>query len=255
MVLPDRVAADCHCVGSGWQIANVRSASDWREFNLAGQEIVRESGSLAGVAVAGVYQCDAWTLGALVGESQGARVYEGQTTTGDAALSRAEVRQRQAQLQAMFAVLTRWHLGARLSRQTQWRNIQSIQNAAGYPERFDWSLFSVGTQWQTDLGPGQLTLSAWAGRPLQSNMRVSLPGRDPTVLQPGSIAQTELNAGWRAQLTSAWYVQAEIGFRHTAMQPGPPSTVRRNSLPVGEAYQPRTRMTDRPIAVWIGFEF
>ena len=103
-------------VSSGWQIAEVRSASNWREFSTTGQQIVQESGTLVGIAVTGTYQCDSWTLGALVGELQGARRYEGQTNTGVAALSSAVVQQRVAHLQAMFAVLKNWHLGARLAR-------------------------------------------------------------------------------------------------------------------------------------------
>ena len=78
-------------ISSGWQIAEVRSASNWREFSTTGQQIVQESGTLVGIAVTGTYQCDSWTLGALVGELQGARRYEGQTNTGVAALSSAVV--------------------------------------------------------------------------------------------------------------------------------------------------------------------
>lgn len=99
-----------------------------------------------------------------------------------------------------------------MSHLTTWRDIASAGAAAGYPERFDWTRLEAGAQWQTGLGPGQLQLAAWAGAPLQSDLTLALPGRDPTRLSLGPIRQLELSAGWRGPLRPGWELQADIAY-------------------------------------------
>lgn len=248
-------AANCVDVASSLQAGSVRATSEWREFNTAGQALVRESGTLEGIALAAAYRCDRWHLALQFSELEGNRKYDGQTTTGRSVLSQSAIRQRQGHLQAMFALTDSWSLGGRLVKQTLWRDIASADGASGYPERFDWTLLSAGAQWQSKLGPGQFTLEAWAGKDLQSSMRLTLPGRDQAALKLGAIEQLELAAGWRTQLSPAWHVQADIGYRRVSIEHGVTAVIRRGGIPSGVAYQPRTTLIERLIAIRMGYEF
>jgi hypothetical protein len=142
-----------------------------------------------------------------------------------------------------------------MSGHTLWRDIASTASASGFPERFDWTLLSVGTQWRTAFGPGQLTLAAWTGAQLSSTMLLSLPGSDQTVLKLGSIRQNEVSGGWRNQLSPAWHLQVDVSYRRITMNQGEEGIVKRGGSPVGIAFQPRTTMVDQPIAISIGYEF
>ena len=248
-------AANCIDATASGQVAKVSNASEWTEFNGSGRKLVGEAGTLDGIEISGQVRCGIWNLAAQISQLDGSRRYDGQTTTGVPVTSQSAVRQRQGQLQATFNITEAWQLGGRWSSQTLWRDIASAGGASGYPERFDWTLLSLGAQWRAGLGPGQLALAAWTGWQLQSRMVLTLPGRDQATLALGSISQIDLMAGWRTQLSPAWHVQADIGYRRIDMGQGANSVITRGGLPVGVAYQPRTIMVDRPLAIRIGYEF
>lgn len=254
-VLSCSVAADCIDAATSWQVSNVVKSSDWTELNASGRTLVGESGTLHGMEISGKFRCGGWNLAARINQVKGSRRYDGQTTAGVPISSQSAIRQRQGQLQAIWDITATWQLGGRLSNQTLWRDIASAGGASGYPERFDWTLLSLGAQWRAASGPHQLTIAAWTGRPLQSRMKLTLPGRDPTTLAPGSISQIELMAGWRTQLRPAWHLQADIGYQRIGMGPGAHSVITRGGLPVGMAYQPRTIMVDRSLAIGIEYDF
>jgi len=86
-------------------------------------------------------------------------------------------------------------------------------------------------------------------------MAITLPGRDQAKLKLGALQQLELVASWRTRFASAWYFQADIGYRRLEMEQGDTSVIRRSGVPVGVAYQPKSVMTERPIAIQIGYEF
>lgn len=250
-------ASAAFCVDSTghWQLANVSSRSEWNEFNAVGRILVHESGPLIGAALSAAYDCDKWHYLAGITQLNGTRIYDGKTNNGAPAISQSTIQQRFFQVQAIRKITDTWKLGTRLSNQTLWREIASIDSAAGYPERFDWTLLSLGAQWHSELGPGQLTIQAWSGKQLQSRMVLTLPGRDQTSLALSSMSQIELAAGWRMQLNPAWHLQADIGYRHSEMAQGSPTVITRGGSPTGVAYQPKTVMLDRPISIQIGFEF
>ncbi len=250
-------AATATCIDSAvvWQVGSVHSASEWSESDGAGRRLVHESGALDGPELSVAYRCKKFGLTAQIDQLEGTRQYDGQTNSGASAVSRTSLRQQQMQLMAMVAVTDGWQLGGRISDQTIQRDIASAAAAAGYPERFNWTLLAIGAQWGASLGAGQFTLSGWAGRQLQSSMRVMLPGRDQATLPLGSINQIDLTAGWRMPLSSAWHLQADIGYHRLEMGPGASTVITRGGLPVGVAYQPRTVMVSQPVALRIGYEF
>jgi len=248
-------SANCVDAAPSLQAGGVRINSVWREFNPQGEELVRESGTLTGSEITAAYRCDRWHLGARLSDLDGVRHYDGQTSSGRPVLSQSAIRQRQADLQAMFALSDSWRLGGRVTRQLLWRDIASASGASGYPERFDWSLLSAGAQWHSNFGTGQLSLASWAGKQLSSRMAITLPGRDQATLKLGALAQLEFIASWRTRVRSAWFFQADLGYRRLEIGQGEPSIIRRSGVPVGVASQPKSVMTERPIAIHLGYDF
>lgn len=248
-------AAECVDRSASWLAANVTSSSEWNEFDASGRKLVHESGTLHGVELSAGLRCGDWNLQAQLSQLDGSRLYDGQTSTGVPVTSQSALRQLQGHLQASLNLTDTWQLGGRLSSHTLWRDIASAAGSSGYPERYDWTMLSLGAQWQTALGPGKLTLAAWTGTQLKSTMVLNLPGRDQATLPLGSISQVELAAGWRAQLRRAWSLQADVRYRRADMDQGADAVITRRGVPVGMAHQPRTSMVDVPVAIRIGYEF
>ncbi len=248
-------ASSCADQAISWQTAYVSNLSDWKEFDAAGRMLVHESGPLQGGELSAGFQCNDWTAQAALTQLVGTRLYDGQTTSGTSVTSRSALRQSKGHLQTSLRVFDDWQLAMRTTGQTTWREIASADGAAGYPERFDWTLLSIGSQWKTSLGPGQLTLAAWAGSQLSSSMVLSLPGRDQTVLQLGPIRQFELAVEWRTALSPAWSLQSDARYRRTDIGQGADAVVTRSGIPAGVAHQPRTSTVDIPLAIRIDYQF
>ena len=249
------MAADCAPRTLHWQASQVSNRSDWNERDSAGRKLVQESGLLHGAELSADLHCPQWSFSAALSQLSGTRWYDGQTSTGVPAISTSEVHRSDGHLQVGFNLTPEWQLLGRLAQVALWRNTASIASASGFSERFDWTLLSVGTQWSSAFGPGQLSLSAWLGKPLSSRMRIDLPGRDPTALQPGSTLSTELSAGWRAPLVAPWHWQAELRYRRTDMNQGAPAFITRGGTQVGVAFQPATSMVDRAALISISRDF
>ena len=238
-----------------WQAAYVNNTSTWQEFDPLERKLVHESGTLQGGELNAALKCDNWLFKAAVSQLEGTRLYEGQTNSRVAITSQSALRQSRGQLQASFAISEAWQLGARIATQTTWRDIASSGSASGYPEQFDWTLLSLGTQWTSALGPGQMTLAAWAGSQLTSRMRLTLPGRDQATLQLGTVREVELAAGWRLPLNTAWSLQADARYRYVGVDKGLASIITRNGAPVGVAHQPKTTLVDIPLSLRIDYSF
>jgi hypothetical protein len=251
------VAAASNCAerSISWHAAYVSNWSDWGEFDTLGRRLVHESGALQGTELSAELNCGDWNFQALLSQLEGSRVYDGQTSSGTAVTSQSALHQLQGHLQTSLNITGALSLGVRLSGQTTSRDIASAGGASGYPERFDWTLLSVGSQFKTALGPGQMTLEAWAGTQLTSSMLLDLPGRDQAKLQLGSIRQLELALGWRVPLSPAWSLQADARYRRTDIDQGADVVIKRNNVPVGVAHQPQTKTVDLPVAIRIDYKF
>lgn len=248
-------ASSCADQSISWQTGYVSNLSDWQEFDTVGRKLVHESGPLQGGEVSASFQCNDWTFQAELTQLVGTRMYDGQTTTGTSAISRSALRQSKGHLQTSLNLIDDWQLAVRLAGQTTWREIASTDGAAGYPERFDWTLLSIGSQWKTSLGPGEMTLAAWAGSQLSSSMALNLPGRDQAMLQLGPIKQVELVVGWSMALSPTWRLQSDARYRRTDIGQGADVVITRNGAPAGVAHQPQTSMVDVPLAVRISCQF
>ena len=237
------------------QAAPVSQQSRWRELDASGRQLVRESGSLHGAELSLGLHCADWDLLARASLLDGTRLYDGQTSTDAPMASSTRVRQAQAALQANYRLADAWQWGGRLSHHTIWRDIASAGAAAGYPERYDWTILAVGAQWQTLAGSNRFSLAAWLGKPLRSSMQLNLPGRDEATLKLGPMHQAELAATWRTPLAGAWHLEADVQYHRTAMGQREDTVIQRSGAPVGLAHQPRTIVVELPVAVRIGYAF
>jgi hypothetical protein len=251
---PLAAAADCLGLPSSLQAAAITASSKWSESNAL-HELVRESGTMSGSELSVGWRCNDWAVNAELAQVNGSRLYEGQTSAGLSAISHSAVRQRQINLDAGLAISEAWQLGARFSRNALWRDIASTESASGYPEHFEWSILSLGAEWQSAMGPGQLTLAAWVGGGMQSRMTLNLPGRDPALLSLGSLRQIEVVARWATELAPSWTLAADVRYRRTDIDQGEDAVISRGRQPVGVAHQPRTRMTEHPLMIRIGYVF
>lgn len=249
------LASTCADRSNLWQAAYVSNLSDWQEFDTSGRRLVHESGTLQGAELSASFRCSDWIFQAELTQLEGTRLYDGQTSSGIPVTSQSALRQSKGLLQTSLNVSDAWRLGVRLSGQTTWRDIASAGGASGYPERFDWRLLSLGSQWKTVLGRGQMTVAAWAGTQLTSSMTLNLPGRDQAILELGTIRQVELAVGWRMPLGQAWSLQADARYSRTDIEQGTDVVITRNGVPVGIAHQPRTSIVDMPLAIRINYEF
>ena len=252
---PVASAALCDSRSVSWQAARLIDLSEWDEFDAAGRKLVHESGPLQGAELSVGLHCTAWHVQAQISQLDGERAYDGQTSTGVPAVSLSAISVFQGHMQVGLPVTDAWTIATRLSGQTLRRDIASTATASGYPERYDWTLLSLGAQWQTALGPGTFNLAVWSGSQLQSRMWINLPGFDPAVLPLGSINQLELTAGWRTRLSQEWHFQADVRHVSTDISQGADVVVTRGGVPAGVAHQPRTNMTDTQLAIRVGYEF
>jgi hypothetical protein len=248
-------ASNCPNQPFSLQATYVNNGSDWREFDTKGGELVHESGTLQGPQVTVALSCWGWNFQAQLSQLDGDRDYDGQTSSGTAILSQSALHQLHRQVQTTVNATDAWSLGLRLSNQVTWRDIASAGGASGYPERFEWTLLSLGSQWRFPVGPGQLTLAAWAGKQLNSSMTLHLPGRDQTALALGTVSQIELQIGWRIPLSTDWGLQADASYRRTDIGQGADAVVTRNGRPTGIAHQPQSRTVDVPISIRIDYKF
>lgn len=251
---PLAAAADCVGLPSSLHAAAITNSTTWSESD-ASHELVRESGTLSGSELSAGWRCNGWTVNAELAQVNGSRLYEGQSSAGLSAISHSAVRQRGLNLDAGLAISEAWRLGGRFSRNALWRDIASTQIASGYPEHFEWSIVSLGAEWRSALGPGELTLAAWAGGGVQSRLTLSLPGRDPARLSLGSLRQIEVVARWAAELAPPWTLAADVRYRRIDIDRGEDAVISRSRQPVGVAHQPETRMTEQPLTIRIGYVF
>lgn len=248
-------AGDCINKAITLEPALVANSSDWSEYDATGRKLVHESGSFNGVELTAKLNCDRWTYQAQLSQVEGDRSYDGQTSTGTPVSSHSALRQLQGHLQAGWNINQSWQIDARLSNHTTWRDIASAGGASGYPERFEWTLLSLGSQWTTAVGLGQLQLGARVGQQLNSQISLTLPGKDQTSSTLGAIRNAEVSIGWRMPLSHSWTLQADARYVRTDISQSDEFIIRRSGVAVGVAHQPRLSIVDMPVALRIGYDF
>lgn len=245
----------CDTLKQQIQVGRQWTGSAWSEQSDTGTALVRENGSLPGWVLSAEVRCDQWFLGADTAISNGRRNYDGQTSFGTPVTTTSAISDTWGRLKAGWSLNATVELVMDVSLQHTDRTIASTPQAAGYPESYERTLIRAGARWSIPSPVGTWTLSGAKALTGQQTMRLQLPGKDPTTLQFGSPDQWELSLGWRKALSQNLYMEASYRYIHTILGKSATALVTSNGLPVGAAYQPRSTLIERPIAVSIGWTF
>lgn len=235
--------------------ARYLAASDWSEYAENGRTLVQEHGELPGSIVGMAVLCERWNLAASVSATSGVRAYTGLTSFGAPLATQSQIDGHASSLA----------LGWRLSDALQWtvdaqqqsftRAIVSTPTAYGYPEAYVRSLLRTGLQWTRDTAVGRWSLSGSVAVWGEQTMRLQLPGKDPTDLAFGTPSQWDLGLAWRKALGPSLYLEAGYHYIETTVEASRTALLTSGGVPVGAAYQPRTRTVEQPLTLTLGARF
>jgi len=216
--------------------------SRWEEFDARGQSLVRERGTLKMAGLRAVGHCAALDWEATLGRSQGARDYDGVSSTQQALQTQSALRAQVATLSAWLPLGAGWSVGSQLGYRQIRRGIAASGPVLGYVERFDQLQAALGGRYQAALGQSlRLAASGWLGGGPGGRVRVDLPQADPVALPLGRhrllVLGLQLEGG--EPLGAGWSWQAGLAYRREQTGAGDARALLRNGVPVGAALQPR----------------
>jgi hypothetical protein len=236
-------------------LGRTQQRSEWHEWSESGKRLLWEEGDLSGERLALAWQCDRASWELVRQNLQGVRSYHGQTQNGIPALSSSAIAEQKTDLQAAYALAQTWSVLVRLSDVQADRNIASVGNIQGYPEKFHWNMGAVGVQWKQRWDAQQFSVALWSGRSRDAAMTLYYPGYEPQKFSPGALTQQTLALQWRMYFRPDWYVQTDWSRQNTTMQQSEKITLIGNGVPNLIAYQPRVTMQDTPLTLSIGYRF
>ena len=235
--------------------ARYLSASDWSEYAANGFVLVREHGELPGSIVAMALQCARWTLAASASASRGVRAYTGLTSFGAPLSTESQIDGHTSSMALGVPVsdALQWTLDAQ--QQSFTRAIASTPTVLGYPESYARSLLRTGLQWTRDTALGRWSLSGSVAVWGAQSMRLQLPGKDPADLTFSAPSQWDLGLAWRKALGPSLFLEASLHYIETTVAASPTALLTSGGVPVGAAYQPRTRTVEQPLTLTLGWRF
>lgn len=247
--------AACPSIDWGWKASLIQQSSQWHELDAGGARLVHEHANLPGWELATNLRCAAWEFGASWQQLAGNRAYDGQTSDGVLVQSQSDWSQQHMRFDIHYDVTPNWAAGVRVTDSTMHRILQGNAQAAGYPERYGWTMLSVGLRTTMPAGNGTLSATAWTGKAVQSRMNLTLPAADASSLPLGAISQTELGLEWT--LMSVHQIQFSVagGWRRTRITTGAIAPIYQSGQVVGHAYQPGIDFHEIPIALGIRVPF
>lgn len=216
--------------------------SQWEEFDAQGKSLVRERGTLQIAGLQALARCGAVDWSAQWTRSQGQRGYDGITSTQAPLQTQSQLRAQALGIAAWLPVSGSWAVGSQLGYRQVRRDIASVGNVLGYPERFDYLQAALGVRYQAALGERvRLSASGWLGGGPGGHVKVDLPRADPVTLPLGSsrllALSLELDGGASAQ--PGWSWRAGVLYRREQTGAGDAQALTRNGVTVGAALQPR----------------
>jgi hypothetical protein len=246
--LTSHAAAGAEALVPGFSAEVVQRHSQWRESDAAGNELVRERGTLNGLVVGWNWRSSGFD-GKVEWEGlQGTRHYDGQTNQGMAAQSSTDVRERAWTAQVNLPLGGHWSPGITIQPARVERTIANSGTAQGYTERWQWALVSAGLGWTGGFGPQAITLRSDIGAMLHSRLSVTLPGLDPATVVPrhGRLLRVGIDYQRELPSTSQWHWQLLGGAQWQGMKFDASEAVPLMSGGVlrGAVSQPCTRMND-----------
>jgi hypothetical protein len=247
--------AACPLIDLSWKASLIQQSSQWDEFGAKGARLVHEHGNLPGWELATNLRCAAWNFGASWQQLAGNRAYDGQTSDGVLLQSQTDWSQQHMRFDIHYDVIPNWAAGVRVTESAMQRILQGNAQAVGYPERYRWTMLSVGLRTMMPAGNGTLSASAWTGKAVKSEMNLTLPSTDPASLPLGAISQTEIGLEWT--LTSVHQIQLSVAgaWRRTRVATGAIAPIYQFGHVIGYAYQPEIDFHEIPVTFGVRVPF
>lgn len=245
LALPGPAFAAAPCAFDAATLEAGQSSSRWRESSEDGHTLVRESGRLDALAAGlrGACQGLRWRLRAS-GE-EGARRYDGRSTTGAALLSTSAIRGLSVEAQLLWPLATSagsdtWAAGASLGWRRLGRRLADAGAVRGYDERFTDVPLTADVSWQREPLAGlHLAAEVRLGAVMRPRMRLALPDIDAATLTLGRAWIAQIGVGADGALAGGrWQLRLQAAAEASGQ--GPSQALYRNGVPVAAALQPRT---------------
>jgi hypothetical protein len=165
-----------------------------------------------------------------------------------------------ASAQLWSPALADWTGGLRLNHRILNRDIASIGQVRGYPERFSYWQAALGLKRTLALNPGLIISGeGWLGGGPAGTLALNLPTADATQLTLGSskLAEIALQLGSPALTPgqAGWSWQARVDYQWQTIAAGPAKALVRNGIPVGGAAQPAVRQQALGVSAGANYRF
>jgi hypothetical protein len=251
-------AFDCSAPALGAHAGLVRS--QWEESNAQGRLLVRERGTLrrAGVTVDG--DCERWQWRLALTRSTGERAYDGVSNNNFPIQTTSGLAITDASAQLWTPAVASWSGGLRVNHRELNRDIASIGQVRGYPERFSYWQAAVGLKHELALTPDVIVSGeGWLGGGAAGTLALSLPTADAAQLTLGSSKLAEIGLQIGSPVLAAgqagWSWHARVDYQRQAIAAGPAKALMRNGIPVGGAAQPAIRQQALGIGAGVQLRF
>lgn len=249
---------DCSGLALGAQAGVTRSI--WEETSAPGRLLVRERGTLARTAITAEEICSGWQWRLALARTTGDRAYDGVSSANAPIQTQSGLTITDASVQAWTPAVSGWSGGLRAGHRRIDRDIASVGQVRGYPERFSYWQAAAGVRYEWAVSPVLVMAGdGWVGAGPAGKMALRLPNADATELRLGSsrVAEIGLQVGSAAmspnQAGWSWHARAE--YQSQRMAAGPARTLTRNGVPVGGAAQPATRQTAAGVSAGVQYRY
>lgn len=249
-------AEDCKVTAVTLSSSLVRS--QWQEFSASEQMLLEEKGTLNAHQLGSHALCLGAEWQMQWGQAQGQRRYVGLTNKKQAATTTTDIQDQFFKVDALIPFGAFWFVDIGLERRTTDRNIQSTEQAAGYPESFKQLTGLAGLRYRMPFGDDStLDASMRMGRPFHGQVWLDLPNADPALLSLGKGRVTEAKLMWTQKMSAhpGWLWGTSLHWRRTTTAASNATALIKNDRLVGTATQPRTHTQSLGLNATIGYEF
>ena len=249
-------AIDCEDMALSSSVGLVHSK--WHEVSASGAPLVKETGTLRATRLDAHTRCGFARWHVHWAQAEGQRRYSGMTNTQRQAASTTDIQDQTVQLEGFIDLTAHWSVGLGVAHRSIRRNIQSTEQALGYPEHFSYRAGLAGLRYQTPSSETtKLDFVLWTGRTSGGQVWLDLPNADPTRLTLGSGRVVQASLTWAATRTSrpGWSWGSTFNWRATTMDAGSPGVLTNKGRLVGVARQPRTRTESLGVSATLQYVF
>lgn len=246
------------------QAGPTAASSRWSETGDDGRQLLRETGTLTGAAVALAAHCGRWQAELALAASRGTRDYAGQSNGGMPVSTTAHIEAQQLRLTALRQLeagppRAALRAGLRLELQRTERELASVGAVLGYPETHHHASLALGLRGQGPLpslpAGWQWQAELWLGAGPAGRIELRLPHADPVTLRSGASRSLEAAAGLSHAIADGWESGLRLSWRDQRIAAGPASALWRGAVLVGAARQPEHRLADAGAQLWLGRRF